>query len=650
MSCLLVTEFGRTYGEFRRGWVRALHRRYVARYRAIVARAAARLAATDELTILTARGLVDESTLPAGVRVRYHDEETYRVDSLELAPLARHVASAWCRDIDDAALTYRGVRLPDVLSTSLGIRLRLEVLDPLGIVDNVFNETKPERVVLLTGASVPERLARLVARRAGLPVGVVAPGFVRARLAAAATGALARREERRRLRGMIELERRPVVARPPVAERALFVSTRARHHFVIDPVMAELRAAGVESLVIAPPTTDAALAAHLDKLAADGVPGGYLTDYLPRDDARALVRRHGPALRRVWRRLADGRLAASLTWRGLRLEPVLRPWLRNNVELGLLTGLLCVEAAFRLVDAARPTAAIVTSDRRHAERAVALVARQAGIPCVFFSGALILGRDRTNAHDIGDRILVIGEHLRAGLIAEERLDPRRVAVVGDPRSSAARRVSRDDLRAAIRRDLGLGGDRPLLVVVSKYVSLLFSADEKAAFYRTIAGAVPRLGGIDVVVKVHPNEDLATLRPQIAGWGLPNATVTQSYDIHRLFRAADAAVMVTSMAGLEAMAMGCPVVAVQTRGKDFDGDYMVRYVKDGVAERVDAGDSDALARTLARLLTDEAARTAHVGRARAFASAYVGPTDGNFAERLLAVITETRAEIGARRTA
>src|SRR5207249_12243182 len=176
----------------------------------------------------------------------------------------------------------------------------------------------------------------------------------------------------------------------------------------------------------------------------------------------------------------------------------------------------------------------------------------------------------------------------------------------------------------------------------KYVSVLFSPEEKEAFYRTVAGAVDRLGQVNVVIKVHPNERLPLLRDQVREWGWRDAILIQSYDIHRLFRAADAAVMVTSVAGVEAMAMECPVVAVQTRGKDFEGDYIPPYVSAGAVDRVGTDDVEALAATLSRLLGDARPREALVARGRTFAAQYLHPVDGRLTERLLEVVAEIRA--------
>lgn len=640
---LLVTQSARSIGEFRRPWVRALYRKYAAWYRQAVADTVAHLARSADVTLLAARELADESARTPGVTVRYYDEEAFKVDSEELARLTRHLSSVWWPSSErEPALRYRGVWLPELLSISRGILLRLEIAEPLGIVEKVFRETRPDRAVLLSATSIPERLARLLANRDGLPVSVAAPRFFSARLYGIAYRALFSREERLRLREVVNYPRRAPGARSQ-GPRILLVSCRSRHHYVIDPLVATLRSAGIEARVVATPSTE--LTGRLEALGRAGIPWDHLTDYLPRADAVKLVRQYRPVSRELWLRIdGDHAFAEKLVWKGIPLAGIVRPFLRDSVERSLLSAILFQEAAFRALEALSPRAVIVTSNRRYAERAIALAARVRKVPCLIFSNTLILGRDRSDLFDIGDRMLVIGEHLRQGLVKELGVDPSRIVVVGDPRSHAARLLSREQLRADVFKDFGLSPDRPLLVVVSKYVSLLFSIQEKEGFYRTVFAATRLLGTPHVVIKVHPNEDLSLLRRQLRAWGWPDAILTQDYDIHRLFGAADASIMVTSMAGIEAMAMGCPVVAVQTPGKDFEGKYMPPYLSEGTVERVNTGDPATLAAAVQRLLTDREARAALVERARRFAARYVHVIDGRLADHLLSVVDEVQNEV------
>jgi len=639
---LLVTEATRSIGEFRRPQVRRLYRAYARWYRRAVTRAVQRLAQDHEVTVLGARQLVDASAMPASVTVRYYDEEAFAVDSRALASLTRRLVAGWLpAEAQEPDLSYRGVWLPDLLTVGKGLVLRLEVVERLGIIEQVLEDAKPDQLRLLSGASVAERLARLLAKGRGLKVRVLSRAPM-PHLFARAYAALFPREDRLRLRAILR-QRRHAPAAAAGGRRILFVTCRSRHHLIVDPLIEAMRAAGAAPCLVAQSDEDPELVARVSGLRADGVPTAYLMDYLPRASAERLVRRYRPLFRRVLRRAErDPGLAARITWRGVSLWPVVRPFLAASGEASLMAGLLSQEAAFRAMKAVRPDAVVITSDRRLGERAMAFVASARGIPSLLYSGTLVLSRDRTNAFDISDRLVVIGEHLRQSLVREEGIEPWRVSVVGDPRSNAARLIPPERLREEVRRDFGLAPDRPLVVLVSKYVSLLFSAEEREALFRTMQGAARQLAGVEVVVKVHPNEDMARLRDQVREWGWPEAILTKDYDIHRLFGAADAAVMVTSMAGLEAMALGCPVVAVQTAGKDFEGDYMLPYVSAGSVPRVDLGDPDGLAAALRRLLEDPAERATVVERGRAFSARYVHPVDGRLAERLLALTDEIRA--------
>lgn len=637
---LLVAEAGRSISELRRPWIRRLHGIYLGAYWRRLARAAARLAHDAELTVLASRDAVGRAGLDSRVRVRLYDEEVYQNDSRVLSELGRRLVAGWWPPREDGSpLVHRGVWIPDLLPVAKGIVLRLDVLEHLGTVERLLDEVKPSRVVLLTGASVAEQITRALASERGLPL-EVASRFPPARLAAATARWLRAREDRRAVRLLVtEPRRRPPA--PPPGPHVVFPICRERHLFVAEPVATSLRERGIGSRVLASTRDNRELAPALERIGGEGVPGAFLMDYLPRDEARRIVTTLRPELRRLW-----GRLAGDPAWRdrlrhgGADLAPIVAPLARDAVCSGLLTARLLIEAAFRALGAGRPEAVIVASDRRPHERAVALAARALGIPTMLFWGGALLGRDGINRFDVADRVVVFGEHARDGLV-RSGIPGDRVAIVGDPRSNAARLIPRADLRRGVLERFGLTDDRPLYVLVSKYVSLLFSADEKAALYRSVAAARRRLGDPHVIVKVHPNENLALLREQVATWGWPGAPLTQDHDIHRLFAAADAAIMVTSMAGLEAMALGCPVVAMQTPGKDFEGGAMPPYVSAGVVERVAIDAPEALAAVLTRLGPGSAFREALVGRARAFAAPYLHPADGRFADRLLGVLQEIR---------
>ncbi|MGH7356559.1 MAG: hypothetical protein ACRELS_18525 [Candidatus Rokuibacteriota bacterium] len=640
---LLVTPATRGWGEYRRRWVRALYRRHIELLQRALSRATVDLAATDEVTLLAAREFVDPSALPERVAVRYLDEEALRVDqSVRRGVTQRLNEEAWRGWQGEPGLTYRSVWLPDLLTQVRGTVFWLEISEPFAIARHVLDEVRPDRVVLLSGTTTLERVAGLLATRRGIAAERAGRRLLFADLYARFHRVLQWREERRRLREFLDMARPATAPACDGSQPILFVTCRARHHYVVDPVIESVRPLGVPAHVITAPVRDGELDARADALRERGNRVSRLSDFLPRDEARALVRRYRPVFRRLWRRIASSPdLGSRLTYEGVPLFDIARPLLRDSVERTLLVALLHCEAARRALDAIQPRAVLITSNRRYTERALAITARARGIPTLLFSGALITPRDDYRFYDQVDRILVAGDYLKDDIVDRETLDPRLVAVAGDPRSNVARMIPRERLRADVCRAFGFEPSRPIVVALSKYVSRIFSTREKEAYYSSFSGALALLREFQMLVKVHPNEDLPLLSEQVARWEWPDAVLTKDYDIHRLFAAADVAVMVTSMGGLEAMSLGCPVVAVQEPGKDYEGDGMPAYVSSGAAQRVDLGDSHGLAAALRRLVEDPDERARWVERGRAFAARYVHPADGRLGERLLATIEDVR---------
>ena len=646
---LLVTQQPRGFGEFRNPVVRSMYRRYVQRYRRQVTKAAAALGADHHLTILAERGLLASECLPPHVTVRYYDEESLKITAKELRQRNdRLLARLWPERAAAPDLLCHDVWLPDLLTLVRGLVLSLEVSEPVAIAEQVMDETRPERVALISGASVLERAVRSIARARNVPVTVAAPWFLAARAYAGFWRRLQIRDDKLRIRQFLGFPRvAPVRSGSP---RIVFVTCRPRHHFVVDPLAEAVRAAGLVPHVLASPVTDAELDLKLDRLRNEGIAAEYLSNYLPRSEALSLARRYRPTLARLWRRITRSRDFVEAQTAEPVAHRLATPLLRDTVTRSLLVPRLVLEAAARALDELKPSGVVITSNRRYTERALALAARARRIPVLMFSGTLLKGRDDYEFLDVADRLLVIGPYLRREVVQQGDTREDRISVVGDPRSNAARLAPSGVLRRDVARHFDLDAAAPIVVFLSKYVSRFFSDQEKESFYRTYIDAARKLDGVQTIVKVHPNEDLTLLQRQVADWGWPEAMLTKDYDIHRLFGAADAAVMVTSMAGLEAMALGCPVVAVQAVAKSYeDNQTMPSYVSEGGVDRVDMGDASTLVSVLTRLLHDREHRRSVIERGREFAAQYIHPADGALAERLLAVIDDVRRESGSEPT-
>ena len=117
--------------------------------------------------------------------------------------------------------------------------------------------------------------------------------------------------------------------------RIVFVTCRARHHFVVDPLVEAVRAAGALPHVLAAPVNDPELDARLDGLIRSGVAAEYLSNYLPQADARPRAP-HRPIFRRLWRRIAAATSSPAPGPRIRVCHALATPLLRDTVERGLL--------------------------------------------------------------------------------------------------------------------------------------------------------------------------------------------------------------------------------------------------------------------------------------------------------------------------
>jgi len=181
---LVVTEAGRAIGEFRRRWVRPMYALYLRHYRKLVARAIAH--AGERCAVLVGRDVIDASTMSPAIRLMYYDEAAFHGDAAALSALThRLVASWWPAEQEEPALTVNGVWIPALLPISKALLLRLEVVEYVGALERALDELRPARVLLVTGRSIPERIAAGLAAERGLPASRAGAGYTAARVAPA---------------------------------------------------------------------------------------------------------------------------------------------------------------------------------------------------------------------------------------------------------------------------------------------------------------------------------------------------------------------------------------------------------------------------------------------------------------------------------
>ena len=214
-------------------------------------------------------------------------------------------------------------------------------------------------------------------------------------------------------------------------------------------------------------------------------------------------------------------------------------------------------------EVARRCDALVVSPGRHLEASILTgAARARGVPSIEVQSGTLSATPRFVAPNATD-ILCIEPFSRRVYVDFLGHDPARVHVVGSPKIdlglAPARRLDRESAFRRLARD-GVDPARPLLTLATQPVGR--AAME--AVTRLVIQAMAAWPDAQLLIKQHPNEDESyeSAYRRVAGeQGFTRLIVSRTADVHCSIVAADLVLTYFSTVGLEAFALGRPVVCV-----------------------------------------------------------------------------------------
>lgn len=362
--------------------------------------------------------------------------------------------------------------------------------------------------------------------------------------------------------------------------------------------------------------------------------------------AVAAVRQAGARMRRAYAELRKSpALGEVFSHRGVRFDDLALPDLAGTLLLQLPWAVRCCEEIARALAATRPAVVCLYAESSGWGRAVVAAAREAGVPSLGVQHGILYPTYYSYRHAEDeadcprpDRTAVFGEAARRFLVDQGRYPPESLVVTGSSKFDELLEASRSWDRAALRAQLGVGAEERLLLVASRFRGIRETHQSIGSAFPSLLRAVACLPRARLLVKPHPAESGDDYRPAIRDLGAGRAALLPpEADLLRHLFAADALVTVESLAAVEALVLGRPVLVLNMPTN------LRQMVEAGVALGVPEGGDPAPA--LAAVLDDDATLSRLAAARRAYLDDVASGVDGRATERLLGLLRRT-SDLGA----
>jgi glycosyltransferase involved in cell wall biosynthesis len=172
------------------------------------------------------------------------------------------------------------------------------------------------------------------------------------------------------------------------------------------------------------------------------------------------------------------------------------------------------------------------------------------------------GKNHIYGHGECRKIAVFGDAVKRMLLSEG-IASERIVVTGNPKFDRIFYSGRENLKEKVCRKYHIPPEKDIILLLTQYFveEGIWTPEQRKDFILAVAGASARLPDTQLIIKLHPpyenEEDYKLIVKGLA----PEPVVCKYADLPELINACSLAITVNSTAGLEAMAMGKPVLIV-----------------------------------------------------------------------------------------
>jgi glycosyltransferase involved in cell wall biosynthesis len=222
------------------------------------------------------------------------------------------------------------------------------------------------------------------------------------------------------------------------------------------------------------------------------------------------------------------------------------------------------------------------------------------------------------------------------------IPPEHLFVIGQPRFDLILKQKYNPAR--LRSELGIPEDKGIIVLATQPMveSYLWTEKEREKFIKVVAEGMKDFPEKQLVMKLHPDENMDIYRQILGNIGDDKTTVCRDTDTYELLHACDLLITFYSTVALEAMLFNKPVITMNLFGKTD----IFPFARSGAALGV--YQAAELVPAMKKALYDAAAREELARKSREFACEHAYKPDGQASKRGAELILQLLEEAAVKR--
>ncbi|MFC1927493.1 UDP-N-acetylglucosamine 2-epimerase [Chloroflexota bacterium] len=282
----------------------------------------------------------------------------------------------------------------------------------------------------------------------------------------------------------------------------------------------------------------------------------------------------------------------------------------------------------RMINITSPDIMCLMPDGFFLQQMTSALARRYDIPTVACSAAIETGNASSHMRHLhADKKAVMGENMK-NLYIECGVEPDRIAVTGAANFDVLFNRDREKDRQALLVS-SIDSNKKIILFTTQHIAF----PETQRMLIGVINAVSRMNDVQLIVKVHPREDIMNYKALAEEFHEIGLHVVRDIDLYALINNCELLITKYSTTALEAIMLDKPVITINLSGEPTP----VPYAEEGAALGVYRLED--IYQAILKVLHDEEARSRlKTGRER-FVRRWAGEPDGKAAQRIVMLMKE-----------